>query len=139
MNVCVIVEIKKRASLDPRWDANIIKKEERREMKDRKKKKMVATMLKCLRSWVTKKNSKRDSKSKVFHTIHSGINIFVHDRTVVVEQSRASISLRFSHAQGRGGSNPGHPKTFKYIFVSECRDKNKGEEINHATLIFRRE
>ena len=33
-----------------------------------------------------------------------------------------------------GGSNPGHPKTFIYFFVSECRDKNKREV--HATSIF---
>ena len=42
---------------------------------------------------------------------------------VVVERSRALL-IRPSLLKV-GGSNPGHPETFIYIFVSKCRDKNE--------------
>ena len=45
------------------------------------------------------------------------------NRTVVVERSRESYLIGVLGMLKVEGSNPGHPK--KFIFVSECQDKNE--------------
>ena len=56
---------------------------------------------------------------------------------MVVEQSRASISLHSSHLKVEG-SNPGHPETFIFIsfWNAEIRAAVWISQINHATSIF---